>query len=134
MAKKLMQVVLVLFSISLLLWPTMVTAEMNFEGISVGAMNYNPAYYFSDEPRRGYGLGFQISFGGPRDYKPSTKFNGVEIKSAMPSSTTGGTLSIATVAAISAIGLGVFIIYDQAVRNDDDQVVAPPPTHHCPYD
>jgi hypothetical protein len=123
----------------MVLMPAVVGAEMHLEGFRVGAMNYNSTPYTGETPAKGYGLGFKISFGGPKHYSPTTKFNGVDIKSMMPTTMGGAGLSVGTIVAISAIGLGaVIIVVDQHRRDSDkeknlksNETPSPPP--HEPY-
>lgn len=122
MSTKVRKAVCVLVIGIMVLMPTVVGAEMHLEGFRVGAMNYNSTPYTGETPAKGYGIGFNVSFGGPKHYSPATKFNGVDIKSMMPTTAGGTGLSIGTIVAISAVGLGfVIVVVDQHRRDSDKE-------------
>jgi hypothetical protein len=101
-------------------------------------MNYNANSYTGERSAKGCGIGFKISFGGPKHYSPTTKFNGVDIKNMMPTTTGGAGLSVGTIVAISAVGLGaVIVVVDQHRRDSDEEKrvhsnPTPPPHHPHP--
>jgi hypothetical protein len=136
MSRKWRKAVCIMVVWILVLMPSTVLAEMHLEGFRVGAMNYNSTSYTGDAPAKRYGIGFKFSFGGPKQYRPTTKLNGVDIKSMMPASMGAG-LSVGTIVAISAVGLGVVIVVvDQHRKDSDEEKVrrsnaTPPPHYPC---